>query len=598
MTIEEMEALALHNRPEVREAMYKERIHAGDVRKAMLRMLPGLEFSAALNHDGNSFTLYNQWGEAGAHMVWNLVNLVQGPTAIKLAENRQELGQLTRQALLMSILTQTHLAYRQYFDDQRKLKAALEVDRIDQGILRNIAIGASNESQNRLEYIHAAVGAIMSRLQLYESYATAQNAVGRIFVTLGVDLAPKRDLSSSVSELADALRVAVKEWNEGAASRPGDPLKPAARVDDAAASAPETAGEPTATEAAPVAAETSRTATTGAPTAAAATDSPMTAAPGAAAQAAATPEETARKTPHAIPEIFLKPDFFSEVGKSVREAEAEKVEIFGLEATEEALLADLDNEIGTAATTGEPAADAVPTAAAPEEKPPPVAGTEPDQEVMEEIGEMVHNWLGAWSNRDEEAYFSFYSTSFIPPGGGELAVWKERMSRNFKELSVIHVEAGELMAVWEKPKRLRVNFRQYYSSNRFRGVADKTLIVDEESTGWMIVSEASTRMADPHGMPPPSGYALQAASVQEPESARMVIAQLRAKGLNPRMIDVMDDRGRLWYSIRFGWHASENLAKIAAWRFMWKEKMEVIVVPGIERPQEPQPVDDPEGAPP
>ena len=219
MTIEEMEQLALNNRPEVRKAMYMSRISSGDVRKAMLRLLPGLEFQASHNWDSNSFTLHSQWQEAGARVVWNIFNILQGPTAIRMAENKEELERMRRLTLQMAVLAQVHLSFRQYVNDQRNLKAAEAIDGIDRRILKNSTATSNNEAQSQLEHINAAASAIMSRLQLYQAYADAQNAVGRIFVTLGVDLVPKAVRSDDISVLTQALRDEMIAWNEGVSSQ-------------------------------------------------------------------------------------------------------------------------------------------------------------------------------------------------------------------------------------------------------------------------------------------------------------------------------------------------------------------------------------------
>lgn len=50
-----LETEALASRPELREQDYQTRISSAETRKAMLRMLPGLEFSAGGHYDSNSF---------------------------------------------------------------------------------------------------------------------------------------------------------------------------------------------------------------------------------------------------------------------------------------------------------------------------------------------------------------------------------------------------------------------------------------------------------------------------------------------------------------------------------------------------------------
>jgi hypothetical protein len=56
-----LEQEALTSRPELREQDYQSRISAAETRKAMLRLLPGLEFSAA----GITTATRSWWSRAG-----------------------------------------------------------------------------------------------------------------------------------------------------------------------------------------------------------------------------------------------------------------------------------------------------------------------------------------------------------------------------------------------------------------------------------------------------------------------------------------------------------------------------------------------------
>ena len=181
MSIEEMEQLALDNRPELRKKMYEARISSAEVRKAMLDLLPDLSFQLSHNWDSNTFALYPQWEEAGAAVAWNIWKILQSPTRIRQAENREALAKMSRLTKHMAILTEVHLAFRRYLNDQRKLKAAEEMDAVDRRILENFSVTSRSDAQSHLEYISSAASAIMSRLQLYQAYADGQNAVGLIF---------------------------------------------------------------------------------------------------------------------------------------------------------------------------------------------------------------------------------------------------------------------------------------------------------------------------------------------------------------------------------------------------------------------------------
>ena len=110
LTPEQIESIALLDRPELVEEAYQARIGADETRKAMLRMLPGIELTAGGNYDSNGFLLYNNWANYGARIVWNLFNVVTGPANVKLAEAQEEFIDARRLALAMAVLTQSRVA--------------------------------------------------------------------------------------------------------------------------------------------------------------------------------------------------------------------------------------------------------------------------------------------------------------------------------------------------------------------------------------------------------------------------------------------------------------------------------------------------------
>src|SRR5690606_39818356 len=93
------EQLALASRPELREQDYQTRISAAETRKAMLRLLPGLEFSAGGHYDSNSFLVNQSWADYGVKVTWNLFNVLSAPAAIDVAKAGQQVADARRQAM-------------------------------------------------------------------------------------------------------------------------------------------------------------------------------------------------------------------------------------------------------------------------------------------------------------------------------------------------------------------------------------------------------------------------------------------------------------------------------------------------------------------
>ena len=114
LTLEDMESAALTNRPELREEQYQQRISSAEVRKAILRLLPGITFTGGVNYDSNSYLQNNSWAEAGLRVSWNLLTLLSGPASVAAAEAQQDLGETRRLALSMATLTQVHVGYTRF----------------------------------------------------------------------------------------------------------------------------------------------------------------------------------------------------------------------------------------------------------------------------------------------------------------------------------------------------------------------------------------------------------------------------------------------------------------------------------------------------
>ncbi|MEO5340226.1 MAG: TolC family protein [Magnetococcus sp. MYC-9] len=604
MTVEEMEMLAMDNRPDVREALYAARISRGDVRKALLRLLPGLEFQVGHNWDSNSFALHSQWEEASSRVVLNIMNLLQGPTAIRLAENKEELVNLRRLTLQMAILTQVHLAYHQYVSDQRKLAALEEIDAVEQRIFKNSSVTTHNDAQSRLEQISAAASAIMSRLQLYQAYADAQNSVGRIFVTLGVDLAPKASRSDEIEVLTDAMREAAMEWDAGLSSSPMQKLldslsrpskgKGAAKGGNGAYAIPDyflepqfmhglmdsptdrggqegAAGDRIENDLRPTPSPPSRLFGAGqSPTQADA----RVAGPGG-------PQERSQKPSAAEDPKLVKLPAPPE-GQATPTAPGQTV------APPQATTAKAEPSKGTqsAAVKAEPAKGEQ-TPVVQEAKPSPTE----DAKTLAEVQEMVHAWAKAWSQRVPEAYWSFYAADkFVPAHSQTLEVWRQRTRETLNALTFLQVEVDNLELLRDMPEPLArllqkgsieflpVAFRESYRSNRLQSFSRKLMILGKEADGWKIFREAAS-LVPPPGAAAPAGYAVQVAAMEMTENSQKILEEWTARGFQPVAVAVMDEKKQRHLSIRLAHFRDRDRALFFRWLLQLATGVETFIVP-------------------
>ncbi|PPK70046.1 outer membrane protein TolC [Methylobacter tundripaludum] len=215
LAIDKMEEMALQLRPELREEIYNNRITAEETHKAILRLLPGIEFRAGYNYDNNSYLLNNNWLELSGIISNNLMELVSAPARFSQIDAQEKLGDTRRLSVYMAVLTQVHLSYQQFLVAGQQYKRTQELDEINQKISKHITTDAENDAKTELERIRATTNALMSRLQLLEAYAGIQSSLGRVYVSLGLDPLPDWIENHNINTLASSIEAVDKNWQAG-----------------------------------------------------------------------------------------------------------------------------------------------------------------------------------------------------------------------------------------------------------------------------------------------------------------------------------------------------------------------------------------------
>lgn len=212
LKLEQMEEMALLNRPELNEARYNERIGVAETRKAIARLLPGLEFSVGQNYDSNKFLVNNTWSDAGLRISWNLLNLFSAGPITKAADAQLQVAQAQRMALNMAVLTQVHVAYLDLNGRSRQFSLEQELNDVEQRIYVQNRNATDSGVQGRLPAILADANAVFSTLRLYQSYGDLQNAYGQMGSSLGLDPLPESAASHDLSALSAAFQGAEVRW--------------------------------------------------------------------------------------------------------------------------------------------------------------------------------------------------------------------------------------------------------------------------------------------------------------------------------------------------------------------------------------------------
>lgn len=209
--LSEMIDTALLNRPELVEARYNERISVTETKKAMAKLMPGLELDLGEHYDSNSFLVDNHWSDMGLHVSWNLLNLLSAKQITQTADAQVEVAKMQRMALNMAVLSQVYISYHDYQGRSKQFELARQLDDVDHKILDQARNETKTESQGKLPQIHAELNAVYSDLRLQQDYGALQNAYGAIQATLGVDPLPEEVKSHDVATLAAAVEQANKQ---------------------------------------------------------------------------------------------------------------------------------------------------------------------------------------------------------------------------------------------------------------------------------------------------------------------------------------------------------------------------------------------------
>ncbi len=211
---DELAALALAHRPELREGQLSARIAADEVKRAMLRLLPGLQLSAGVHQDSNSFLVNGDWLALGAAVSANLTELFTGPAAIAAARAGRDLAQAQREALSMAVLSQLYIAVAAFEEARARHATAGRIAEIEQRIVAVLRSSGEVGVVDRLRTISGEIDALRALLARDLSLAEVEDSFGRIFLAVGADVLPHGQ-AATLDEVAAAIAATEAAWSRG-----------------------------------------------------------------------------------------------------------------------------------------------------------------------------------------------------------------------------------------------------------------------------------------------------------------------------------------------------------------------------------------------
>ncbi|RAU20642.1 hypothetical protein CU669_17400 [Paramagnetospirillum kuznetsovii] len=203
-TIENLEIIALGNRPELRGEEAQFRIDVQEVRTELLKSLPGIGPFMGGHYDSNTFIKYNAWADAGLHMAYNLVDMLSTPKRIGQAKNVAEVTRARRLALGMTVVTQVHVSDLQYRHALKEYRLTEHMAGIDRRISGLASKSKQAGSGSAMEEIKAEASGMLSTLRRFILYSDLQGAKARLNSALGIDPALPPDPAATPAPTPDA----------------------------------------------------------------------------------------------------------------------------------------------------------------------------------------------------------------------------------------------------------------------------------------------------------------------------------------------------------------------------------------------------------
>ncbi|WP_313461479.1 TolC family protein [Achromobacter sp.] len=260
--LSDLEALAMVRRPELREESYLARNAVLETRMSLLKLFPNASLFGGLNYDSNKYLVNNNWADAGVQVSWNLLNVLSWPAINRAGESREQVAELRRQALRMTVLSQVHIAWLERQRAEMAFLRASELSRLQDAIQVQTENAARSSAETHLEVVRAKVETLIATRARDLSYAELVNAQNTIYQAAGIDPLPERMADESLGSLARDIAETNRQIERGHVEVPRlVAAEPSAAAPGAAGAVAEPVAASTVDVAAPVPQPTLRTVT-------------------------------------------------------------------------------------------------------------------------------------------------------------------------------------------------------------------------------------------------------------------------------------------------------------------------------------------------
>ncbi len=205
---EDLYAVALLVRPELREGILQQRIASREKDIAGLNTLPILGGTFGYYYDSNSFLENANWTGASLSVTQNLLNLFSYPLRRDAAQAQENHMMRQRQAVAGAVLTQVNIARSSYALSREKAQLARGRYAVSARTATLLQENLDPENKDLLKQANvmiAKLDQLLSRTRLMRNMSDAQNDYGRMMASLGLDPLPATLNEKGLGEVAKIL---------------------------------------------------------------------------------------------------------------------------------------------------------------------------------------------------------------------------------------------------------------------------------------------------------------------------------------------------------------------------------------------------------
>ena len=112
-----------------------------------------------------------------------------------------------------------------------------------------------------------------------------------------------------------------------------------------------------------------------------------------------------------------------------------------------------------------------------------------DNSTKQEIINTLQAWVDAWSEKNPDAYLSYYSREFVPADGSDVRSWANNQTVTMRSAEFIDISLEGINIEVVTPSFAVASFLQHYESNILKRENRKQLSFRRYDEGWLITDE-------------------------------------------------------------------------------------------------------------